>query len=149
MKQLVPKLQTHLFCITLHSFSLTTSPKVLWNGRPLAHDWYWIERLVEYLLLSFSEKVHYPEVPEVQPSWVCSQMDKALTQPWLLVDWATWQPITLLYSGHLLQDTFEFTMFAGWPRKHWPFLETTRTFLKLWHPQGSHSPWDCNGMFEE
>uniref|UniRef100_A0A671FFE4 Stress-associated endoplasmic reticulum protein n=1 Tax=Rhinolophus ferrumequinum TaxID=59479 RepID=A0A671FFE4_RHIFE len=98
-----------------HSKNITQRGNVAKTLRPQEEKYPvgpWLLALFVFVVCG-SEKVHYPEVPEVQPSWVCSQMDKALTQPWLLVDWATWQPITLLYSGHLLQDTFEFTMFAG------------------------------------
>lgn len=49
----------------------------------------WKEPLLRHLLLSLPEKVHCPEIPAVQPSWVCSQMDNACIKSWLLLDWAT------------------------------------------------------------
>lgn len=48
----------------------------------------WKELLLGHLLLSLPEKVHCPEIPAVQPSWVCSQMDSAYIKSWLLLDWA-------------------------------------------------------------
>ncbi|ELK36484.1 Stress-associated endoplasmic reticulum protein 2, partial [Myotis davidii] len=48
----------------------------------------WLLALFVFVVCG-SEKVHCPEIPVVQPSWVSSQMDNACIKSWLLLDWAT------------------------------------------------------------
>ncbi|EPQ05885.1 Stress-associated endoplasmic reticulum protein 2 [Myotis brandtii] len=45
----------------------------------------WLLALFVFVVCG-SDKMHCPEIPAVQPSWVCSQMDNAYIKSWLLLD---------------------------------------------------------------
>ncbi|XP_043435207.1 stress-associated endoplasmic reticulum protein 2 isoform X3 [Prionailurus bengalensis] len=67
-----------------HSKNITQRGNVAKTLRPQEEKYPvgpWLLALFVFVVCG-SEKVRCPEVPRIQPSWVCSQMDKPLTQPW-------------------------------------------------------------------
>lgn len=82
------------------------------NFRHLAYDQVLKRTPVETSLTFPARKGAQSRVPFGQTVWVCSQVGKAPTQPCFFTGPPVFS-VTLLFPGQLLQDRFEFTMFAG------------------------------------
>ncbi|XP_054521231.1 stress-associated endoplasmic reticulum protein 2 isoform X1 [Pan troglodytes] len=121
-----------------HSKNITQRGNVAKTLRPQEEKYPvgpWLLALFVFVVCG-SEKVCFPEVPDVQPSWVLlpdgERLDPATGC--LLVGPPVSPPTR---PGHLLQDRLEFAIFAGQPHKL-AFPGDCQNFLKVVTSRGSH-----------